>query len=1042
MSNSTGLLKEKGALAWLAGYPVAANLLMLTLIIGGLIWARNIKQEVFPEFELDSVRVSVSYPGSSPAEVERGLLLSIEDAVSGLDGVDEIRSVAREGSGTVTIDALADADIQKLAQDIKTEVDRISTFPGDAEEPRVSIASHKRDVLYIAIYGEAKGTVLHEIAEQARDELLQDPGVTQVEVTGMPPLEIGIEISQENLRRYNITLDEVAKRIRNASVELPGGGIKTPGGEILVRIKERRDYGRQFARLPIISTPAGGEVLLGQIATIRDEFEDTDQYARLNDKPAVMLRVYRVGDQTPIQVSDTVRKNLEKIEANLPEGIAFYILDDDSIVYKQRIELLLRNGAIGLVLVLILLSVFLEVRLAFWVMMGIPISFIGSFLILPTLDLSINMISLFAYIIALGIVVDDAIVVGESIYHYRQRGMAFMESAIQGVKDMAMPVTFSILTNVAAFVPLGLVPGRMGKIFKVIPAVVITVFLISLGECLFILPAHLGHQKRRKPKGLRGWIHQRQQSFSHAFSDWVKNTYGPFLDFTLKNRYLTITVFIAALIVVLAYGASGRMGFGMFPKIESDFSLATLTLPYGSAVEKTESIVERLVESAKKVAAESGHSEELVKGILARVGDGGSHSGRVTVYLAPSEVRAKIMSTDEFTKRWRKAIGDIAGTESLSFESDAHGPGSGHALTIELSHRDMAVLEKASTKLAETLGMYPRVKDVDDGFRPGKEQLDFKILPEGKSLGLTAREVAKQIRNAFYGAEVLRQQRGRNKIKVMVRLPESERTSGYSIDELMVRTPQGTEVPLREIASIKYGRSYTTIDRRHGRRVVQVGADVSPRSKANEILNDIKETAMPELLSKYPGLSYSFEGRSAAMAESMSSLQTTFLMAMIVIYAMLAIPFQSYSQPLIVMASIPYGIIGAFLGHLLMGYDLSIISMFGIVALAGVVVNDSLIMVVAANQMKKTNDMSSHDVILAAGIKRFRPILLTTLTTFGGLAPMIFETSRQARFLIPMAISLGFGILFATFITLILVPSLYMVVEDMGAIRKRFSVSE
>ena len=1037
MSDITGFEKQKGPLAWMASHSVAANLIMLACLLGGFLWARNIKQEVFPEFALDSVIVMSSYPGSSPEEIERGILLSIEDAVSGLDGVDEVKSVAREGSGAVTIEALADANIQKLANDVQSEVDRITTFPDDAEEPQIRIASHKREVLLLVIYGDTENVVLHELAEQTRDELLQKPGITQIEVSGVPPLEISINITQENLRRYDLTLDEVAKRIRNASVELPGGGIKTQAGEILVRIKERRDYGHQFARLPIISTPDGGEVLLGEIAAITDEFEDTDRYARYNNKPAVMLEAYRIGDQTPTQVSDTVRQYIEESKGSLPKGIQIDVLRDRSDIYRQRVEMLLRNGAIGLVLVLVILSLFLEVRLAFWVMMGIPISFLGSFLVLPSLDLSINMISLFAYIIALGIVVDDAIVIGENVYHYRKKGLPFLQASIQGARDMAMPVTFSILTNIATFVPLALVPGRMGKIFKVIPAVVITVFIISLGECLFVLPAHLAHQKDPKHKrGLRSWLHDKQQAFSHAFYNWVRNSYGPFLDLALRNRYLTISIFIAILMVVLAYGASGRMGFGMFPKIESDFSVATLTLPYGSAVEKTENIMQRLYKSAKQVAAETGRSEELVKGIFTEVGKGGSHSGGITIYLGPPEVRAGIMSTDEFTKRWRKAVGDVIGVESLLFESDKHGPGSGQSVTIELSHRDMNVLEKASSELAEILSMYPRVKDVDDGFRPGKEQLDFNVLPEGKSLGLTAREIAKQIRNAFYGAEVLRQQRGRNEIKVMVRLPEEERISGYSIDELMIRTPQGTKVPLREIASVKYGRSYTSIDRRNGRRVVQVGADVSPRSKSNEVLNDVKATAMPKLAANYPGLSYSFEGRTAAMAESMSSLQVTFLMAMLAIYAMLAIPFQSYSQPLIVMVSIPYGIIGAFLGHLIMGYDLSIISMFGIVALSGVVVNDSLIMIDAANRLKRKGGKSSHEVILAAGIQRFRPIILTTLTTFGGLAPMIFETSRQARFLIPMAISLGFGILFATFITLILVPALFMVVEDIRKVAR------
>ncbi|MFC1855627.1 efflux RND transporter permease subunit, partial [Thermodesulfobacteriota bacterium] len=550
---------------------------------------------------------------------------------------------------------------------------------------------------------------------------------------------------------------------------------------------------------------------------------------------------------------------------------------------------------------------------------------------------------------------------------------------------------------------------------------------------------HLGHLKERKRKGLMAWLHCKQQNFSNAFSRSVKNIYGPFLDFTLRNRYLTIVVAFSMLIIVIAYAASGRMGFEVFPKVESDFARMSLTLPYGSDVNKTEAIMKHIAKSANKVALDSGHAEEYIVGIYSNIGRSGSHTGRMTIYLASADVRAKIMSTNDFTNRWREAVGEIPGIETIMFESDAGGPGSGHGMTIELNHRDIDVLGKASTELAEIISTYPRVKDVDDGFQPGKQQMDFKLLPEGKSLGLTARDIARQIRNAFYGREVLRQQRGRNRIKVMVRLPESERITEHSINELMIRTPQGTDVPLRDVTSIKYGRAYTSINRRSGRRVVQLKADINPRSKANEVLSDLKITALPNMLDKYPGLRYSFEGRSAERRESLGSLKTTFLMAMLVIYALLAIPFRSYFQPLIVMVSIPYGIIGAVIGHLLMGYDLSLLSMFGIVALSGVVVNDSLIMVDAANRLKRDNFGSSHDVIHAAGIQRFRPILLTTLTTSGGLSPMILETSRQARFLIPMAISLGFGILFATFITLVLVPSLYMVVEDMGSLVRRLS---
>ena len=1025
--------QKRGAIAWTAGHSVVANLVMLLCIVGGYLSLRNIKQEVFPEIERDEVTVAVPYPGASPEEVERGIVLAVEEAVRGLDGVDEIRSAAREGSGSVTVELLVEADLHKTAQDIQAEVDRITTFPEDAEEPRVRIASHKRQVLSVVLHGRAEDTTLHELAEQLRDRLLQDPNITQVDLAGVRPLEIAVEIPQANLRRYNLTLQEAANRIRSASVDLPAGGIKTPGGEILVRMKERRDYGRQFADLPVISAPDGGQVLLGQIATIDDSFQDVDRYATFNGRPAVMLQVYRVGDQTPIQVADAVRRHLEQLRPVLPPGIEVDIRRDRSGIYRQRVELLLRNGALGLVLVLVILGLFLEVRLAFWVMMGIPISFLGSFLVLPATGVTVNMISLFAYIIALGIVVDDAIVVGENIYHYHQEGLPFSRAAAKGARDVVVPVTFSILTNIVAFMPIYFVPGMMGKVFRMIPIVVVTVFLISLGESLFVLPAHLGHQRDRRRRGLSAWLHARQQAFSHGFRRWVRNRYGPFLRLALRHRYLTIATALALLIAMLSYALSGRMGFGLFPKIESDSARATLVMPYGSAVAKTEAVMQRMLRAARQVVDECGRPQ-LVTGIFAEVGRDGSHTGTMRVYLAEPEVREKIMGTEEFTRRWRKAVGQVVGTEYLLFESDAGGPGHGAALTIELSHRNISVLEKAGADLATAFRSYPQVKDVNDGFLPGKQQLDFAIRPEGKSLGLTARGVARQVRNAFYGAEALRQQRGRNEIKVMVRLPESERISEHSVNELILRTPAGTEVPLREVAAVERGRAYTAISRRNGKRTVHVTADATPRSKAGEVLEDLKTDTLPRLVDEYSGLNYSFEGRRADMRESLASLKVGFILAMLAVYALLAVPFRSYYQPLIVMMSIPFGIVGAFIGHLLMGYDLSIMSMFGIVALSGVVVNDSLIMIDFANRLRKQSDGTNRDVIVAAAIQRFRPILLTTVTTFGGLAPMIFETSRQARFLIPMALSLGFGLLFATLITLVLVPSLYLAIEDVKSI--------
>jgi len=1027
---------RRGPLAWMAGNSVAANLMMLVLLVGGLILGIQIKQEVFPDFDLDYVIITASYPGASPEEVEQGIVLVIEEAVSGLDDVKEITSSAREGAGTVTVEMVSDGDLEKLAQDIKSEVDGITSFPEESEEPQVTIVSHRRQVISVVLYGDQDDRVLREMAEQARDRFLQDPEITQVDLSGVRSLEIGIEVPQESLRTYNLTLENVAQKVREASVELPGGGIKTAGGEILVRMKERRDYGNEFAQIPVISSNDGTQVLLEDIATVIDGFEDTDTYSTYNGKPAVMIDVYRVGDQTPISVADAVFEQIADLRATLPPGIEVATLNDFSDTYRQRLNLLLKNLSFGLILVLVLLGLFLEARLAFWVTMGIPISFLGSLLFLPHLGVSINMMSTFAFVVALGIVVDDAIVVGENVYQYRQQGYPYLRAAIQGAREVARPVTFSILTNIVTFMPLYFVPGVPGKIFRAIPVVVITVFVISLVESLFILPARLGHQREINRRGPTAWFHRQQQRFSNTLTHMIKTVYAPFLDRALSYRYLTLAIGVAVLMLTLAYVKSGRIGMTLMERVESDFAQVEAVLPYGSAVEKTEAIQDILVDAAQRVAKENG-GDRLVKGIFAEIGASsdkssggatGGHSTQVKVFLTSPDERP--IETGDFVTRWREQVGAIAGLESLVFKSDAGGPGSEGAVSIELSHRDLTVLEAASADLAEALSYFLKVKDIDDGFSKGKQQIDFTVRPEGRSLGLSAQEVANQVRNSFYGTEALRQQRGRNEIKIMVRLPENERTSEYNLEELMLRTPSGSEVPLREVVNVERGRAYTAIDRRNGRRVVTVTAGVDPPSEAGKILDSLKASTLSDLMDRYSGLKYGFEGRQADMTESMRSLFLGLIMAMLVVYALLAIPFRSYIQPVIIMVSIPFGIVGAVLGHMLMGYGLSIMSLFGIVALSGVVVNGSLVLIDFTNR-ERENGGTPRTAILSAAVSRFRPILLTSLTTFGGLTPLILETSRQARFMIPMAISLGFGVLFATLITLILVPSFYLAIEDL-----------
>ena len=1011
-----------GIIGWMTRNRVTPNLLMVVLLIGGLMVARNIKQEVFPEFDLDMVMIRVAYPGSSPEEIEKGIILAVEERIRSLEGIKEITATAREGSGTVMVELEASADDQRVYQDIKQEIDRIITFPLDAEEPEVSLVMRRLEVLDLQLYGDASEWVLREVAEQVRDRLLQDPRITQVDLEGVRLYEVAVEIDQDTLRMYNLTLEQVAERVRQTSVEVPGGMLETEGGDILLRVSERKYWAGEFATIPLITTADGSVLRLGDIAQVLDTFEEEHRYASYNGKPAVGLEVFRVGKQTPTGVSKAVREAMVEIEKDLPPGIEWVINNDRSDVYRQRMQLLLKNAAIGLALVLVLLGLFLEFRLAFWVTMGIPISFLGCFLFLPMLGVTINMISMFAFIIALGIVVDDAIVVGENIHDYRARGMGRMEAAIHGARDVLLPVTFSIITNIVAFVPLVFVPGMMGKVWRVIPMVVITVFAISWVESLVILPCHLahGHGDESRRRGLLGVM---QHGFSRGLRWFVDRVYARFLDFCIRFRVMTVAVGVAVLIVIVGWVDSGRIGMILMPRVESDQAVVTALLPYGSPLSRAEEVRDKLVKTADALVAEHG-GDRLSLGIYDVIRD---NQVEVRVYLTDPKTRP--MTTAALTNLWRQRVGAIPGLESLRFESDRGGPGGGAALTIELSHRDIDVLDQASESLAERLADFSNVKDIDDGYTPGKRQFDFSLTEEGHALGLTQQSLARQLRNAFYGAQAVRQQRGRNEVKIKVRLPREQRVRLYDLENLLIRTPAGTDVPVAQVATVKPGRAYTTITRRNGRRTVTVTADVEPISQTSRVMATLGQEVLPQLANDFPGLSYAWEGRQQDLKESSDALVRGLLLSLFVIYALLAIPFRSYYQPLIVMMAIPFGIVGAVLGHIIMGYSLSLMSLMGIVALCGVVVNDSLVLIDYANRLMQAG-LGPFEAIHQAGVRRFRPILLTTLTTFGGLAPMIFETSRQARFMIPMAISLGFGILFATVISLLIVPCLFLMAEN------------
>ncbi len=1026
---------QQGPIAWMARNSVTSNLLMLVLILGGLFMTTKIQQEVFPAFELDRITVSIAYPGATPEEVEQGVVLAVEEAVRSLEGIDEVNSTATEGSASIALKLLANADAQKLYQDVQQVVARITTLPEETERPRITLDVHKHGVIDIQVYGDADEQALFHAAQRVREGLLQQSGITQVDLEGARDLEVHISIPEAVLRSHGLTLTEVAQTVRAMAVDRAGGSLETQSGEILLRVKGRRQWADEFAALPIINGEGGVLLKLGDIAEVSEGFADSNRIATFDGKRAIGVNVSRVGEQTPLGVSKAVRAILPAIESNLPPQIEVAILRDRSEIYQQRLSLLLKNGFMGLLLVLVFLSLFLEFKLAFWVTVGIPTSFLGALLFLPGVDISINMVSLFAFIIALGIVVDDAIIAGENIYEYRQRGMGFLEASIRGAQDIAIPISFSILTNIVAFLPMLFIPGSFGKIWGVIPLVVSSVFLISWLEALFILPAHLAHVRDERSSRWGEALHQRQQRFSLAFRHFVETVYGPFLQVAVRHRYFTVTCALAILAVVISLPLSGRMGFILMPKVESDRADTTVTLPVGTPMAKVEAVRDRLLTALDKVVAEHG-GERLSKGAFALVNE---NTVSIRAYLQSPDQRP--ISTAQVARLWRKEVGVIPGTESSRYESDRGGPGSGASISVELSHRDTAMLDQASSALAERLEQFSNIKDIDDGFTPGKKQLDFRLTTAARSLGITSSEIGKQIRAAFYGAEALRQQRGNDEVKIVVRLPENERSRLYDLEQLLIRTPDGGYVPLTQVAEFEPGRAFTKISRRGGRRTVTVTANVEPISETARVLAEVKEELLPSLIRDYPGLSYSFEGRQASMRDAVGSFVISVSGALIIIYALLAIPFRSYIQPMIVMSAIPFGAVGAILGHLLMGYNLSLISVMGIIALGGVVVNDALVMIDYANARREEGE-SAFTSMVAAGVRRFRPILLTTVTTFGGLAPMIFETSRQARFLIPMAISLGYGILFATAITLLLVPSLYVIVDDVSRLLGRNTTSK
>ena len=1029
-SNTTNNKKWSGPIAYMARNSIAANLLMIILIGGGIWTIYNMQKEVFPQFALDIVEVSVVYPGAAPSEVEKGILLPVEEAIRGVQGIKEVTSTAYEGAGNINIELVAGYNRMKAFQDIDQAVNRIRTFPDDIEEPEVRLQARQRSVMEIGIYGDADIWTLRKITERLRDRLLSNPEITQVEIGNVPDYVTHVEIPRNKLREYNLTLGEVARLIVQSSEDIPAGAIETKSGEILLRMKERKQWSEEFGNIDLVTSESGTSLKLSEIAKITDGFEETGFHGQFNQQPSIGVQIFRIGEQSPLKISSAVEEIMEDFDKTLPPGVEYRIENSSAEDYRDRLSLLTENGAIAVLIVLTILTLFLEYHLAFWVMMGMVISFIGGHIFLPLNGISINMISMFGFLVALGIVVDDAIVVGENIYHKRQQGMSFIDAAIKGAREIARPVIFSILTNIIAFVPLLFIPGTTGKFWWPLPAVVIVVLAVSLFEALFILPAHLGHVSKGKGNVITKIIKKYQQQFAERFNRFVDKKYRPLLKYTLRHRYITLSTAITLLLIVGAFGYSDHMGMIMMPEVAADEIEAGVSLPVGTTPDQAARVAEEVTNATQKMFDEH-NLYEVAKGIKTNVR--GQSFIDVEIVMKPPDQHD--MTSQEVIVLWRDEIGDLEGIDQITFEAESGPGGWQQDISVDLSHSNIEVLEKASQDFFARVEEFEATKDVNDNYNKGKPQFDFKLLPEGRKLGLTPSMVGQQIRDAFYGALAMRQLRGTNEIEVRVKLPKEQRKDIHHLEDFVIQTPNGTEVPLMDVVELKEGEAFTSINRRDGRRVITVSMDVEPKNAISRVLESLQNEVLPQLRANHPGITWTFEGSQAEMRESTQTLYGGFAIALLIMYALLAIALNSYVQPLIVMMAIPFGLVGAVIGHLLLGYDLSLVSLMGVIALSGVVVNDSLIMIHYANG--KRSDHSAFQAIHEAGIRRFRPIILTTLTTFGGLTPIILETSKQATYLIPMAISLGFGIIFATAIILIIVPNLYMILNDIISVLKR-----
>ncbi len=1024
---------------------VLADVLLLTILTTGILAAVNMVREFFPETSIDMITVSMFYPGADPEEVEEGISRKIEEALDNLEGIKRYHTVSSENMAVASIEVADNADVDDVKDRVRNAVDSISTFPRDAEKPIINEVTFRQNVLYLALWGDLTERQLKEWAETIKDELQRSPEISQVMLGGIRPYEIAIEVSEERLRQYGLSFAQVSQAVRRGNLNISGGVMRTKGEYIRVRTIGRKYTGEDFAKIVVLAKPEGEIVTLDQVATIKDGFTEDVVYTTFNGRPAVLLSVLKTGDEDAIAISDTVEQFVAEKERRLPEGVHISTFFDMTDLIESRIRLLTRNGIIGLSLVFLLLWLFLDLRLSFWVAMGIPISLAGAMAIMWAGGATINMISLFALIMVLGIIVDDAIVVGEAIYVHRKRGEGQIRAAVAGVTEVGMPVIAAVTTTIVAFLPLGFSGGVMGKFIAIVPVAVISALSISLIECLFLLPAHLNHLPDMNADVGEGhpW-RVRAKRFRKAISDgmewFVERIYIPFVSFAVQWRYVSLSVAAAVILLTVGLYKGGFIKFVMFPPVDGDLVISSLEFPDGTPITVTRDAVDQTREAIERVAArlETKTGEPLIKSILATAGQSTSSDGLSTnMRSSVGQVIVELLETErrgihykDINVAWEKEVGTIPGIISQTFQGMGGGP-PGAEIEIWLLGENMDMLLAAAEDLKGKLRTYDGIYQVRDDYRPGKNELRVDLKREAHTLGLTLDDLARQLYAGYYGEEAVRLQRGRDDVRVRVRYPEQERNTLAELANVRIRTPQGYEVPFFSVADVRFEEGYSSINRVNGQRRVRVTADVDiRRANSREILADLEQNYLDGLTDKYRGVSWAFMGRKEDTRETISTLRWGFVMALLGIFVIIATMFRSYIQPFIIMISIPFGIVGAVFGHILMRLPLTMMSVFGMVALAGVVVNDAIILIECLNTFV-AKGVPFFEAVSRAGARRFRAIFLTTISTVAGLMPIIMERDMQAQVLIPMALSLAAGVAFSTMVTLVLIPSTMGILNDL-----------